>query len=1318
MFRKTKNQIYENKNIPVFERVNLLIYILIFLLSINIVNSATYYVDAARPDDAGDGTSWNTAKQSITAGISLLLAGDTLKIRSGTYNEAFFITTSGTPGNPIKIETDDGNGNPGNVIIQNGAVTLHEDQSLVIFDEADYIIFDGRQENGFTLISSINHRFSMRLHAYPDGDAMNVTVRYVSFTGSVISTGPRDRSAFRSYGYNNPVIEHCIFQNVSNTQFILQIASNSGSNDPSPSRGGIVRYNKITGVTSDGYSAIDIKRHDGAKVYNNYLYSIIGAGDGSTVIRTRQGHDNKFFNNIVWIKSGETIRNFFQWRGMSTGDGSANRNEFYSNTLILDGTLSDGVMHASDQSDNNKCFNNLVIGNIDRFVCTWGGGETGSGNEVYNNVVTGTLNNWFETFAIQSDFSITSGGISGQGTSFINLNGNIPSPYWDLSASTDGTSSDLAFDYDGNPRSNPPDVGAFEFSASPPPAACDDGIDNDGDSLIDYDEDPGCLNASDDDEYNSHNATIYLYEDWENGTPSASWPYKDAPDSCPGTEWNGWDPGLASYCWAHPEWVQAGLSSLNAYSGNRSFFIYRAAGFAASPDIRKSFITPYPSKIHIRFYLYLNSNFINFSTPVGRFPGYHFIFTNSALSRTGMRIDMASAVEYGNLVCGKGAGGIPDDQPYIFFQLQDYDYNWMGGSFPNGCFNLFEHIDEWISVEFMFDTNNDTASIWVDGLLVYTAVGRITDPDFRLIQISNYMSDEDGPGFDTSYYIDDIVISDSYIGPLSTTPDIIPPIRSNSHPTDILTAGTTQTIISLTTDESATCRYETTPGIDYSSMVNTFTSTGSTSHSETITGLTNGNSYTYYIRCQDTSGNSNQNDYLITFDIDADSTPPVISNGTPLGILPIGTIQTTMTLITDESATCHYETTPGVDYSSMSNIFTTTGSTSHSQNITGLINGNSYSYYIRCQDTSGNSNQNDSLITFDVGEDVSSPVISNGFPSAELPIGTTQTSMSVTTDENSTCRYSNVNDTLYSNMSGEMTSIDNINHLSLLTNLQDGSSYTFYIRCIDEYSNANAEDYIVSFNIGESSSSSSSTSSGGSSSSGSSGGGSSSSSSSTSSSSGGSTPIIINHTTDNSIITDDGEVNENACIPNLDTSQWSECENNLQKRTINDIKGCLDDKLETRLCQENKDESEILRLNAKNIILNKIKDRRYKTQLDEYEYNGYFKTSEPVDTRSFLVIDENTNTFYVGRQVDSDNGTYYYSMELVDERTILEMQQEGLVKTDNSDSENSFMDRVKDSPSYPVFIGIIIFMIIITIISFLIFKRKRKVEGDEEIKYG
>jgi len=50
------------------------------------------YVNAARPDDTGDGTSWETAKKTIQAGINVVDVGGTVNVAAGTYNENVQIT--------------------------------------------------------------------------------------------------------------------------------------------------------------------------------------------------------------------------------------------------------------------------------------------------------------------------------------------------------------------------------------------------------------------------------------------------------------------------------------------------------------------------------------------------------------------------------------------------------------------------------------------------------------------------------------------------------------------------------------------------------------------------------------------------------------------------------------------------------------------------------------------------------------------------------------------------------------------------------------------------------------------------------------------------------------------------------------------------------------------------------------------------------------------------------------------------------------------------------------------------------------------------
>jgi hypothetical protein len=134
-----------------------------------------------------------------------------------------------------------------------------------------------------------------------------------------------------------------------------------------------------------------------------------------------------------------------------------------------------------------------------------------------------------------------------------------------------------------------------------------------------------------------------------------------------------------------------------------------------------------------------------------------------------------------------------------------------------------------------------------------------------------------------------------------------------------------------------------------------------------MTGLANG-TYQFRVYANDTSGNMNisatrQN--MVSYSA-PDTSPPGRSGGSPSGTLPAGTTSTTISLTTNESATCRYSTNSGISYPSMANTFSTTGGTSHSQLISGLQNSTSYNYYVKCNDTSGNYNLDDYTISFSV----------------------------------------------------------------------------------------------------------------------------------------------------------------------------------------------------------------------------------------------------------------------------------------------------------------------------------------------------------------
>ncbi len=91
---------------------------------------------------------------------------------------------------------------------------------------------------------------------------------------------------------------------------------------------------------------------------------------------------------------------------------------------------------------------------------------------------------------------------------------------------------------------------------------------------------------------------------------------------------------------------------------------------------------------------------------------------------------------------------------------------------------------------------------------------------------------------------------------------------SNPQPTNNsqLAFGTTNTTLGVSTNINANCKYSTSLELDFSQMI-FFSTTGGTSHSSTIIGLTNGGNYDYYIKCNDTATSNVTYDYYIHFNV-------------------------------------------------------------------------------------------------------------------------------------------------------------------------------------------------------------------------------------------------------------------------------------------------------------------------------------------------------------------------------------------------------------------------------------------------------------------
>jgi len=309
-------------------------------------------------------------------------------------------------------------------------------------------------------------------------------------------------------------------------------------------------------------------------------------------------------------------------------------------------------------------------------------------------------------------------------------------------------------------------------------------------------------------------------------------------------------------------------------------------------------------------------------------------------------------------------------------------------------------------------------------------------------------------------------------------PEEVPPVISNLYPTGTLPAGTTETQLSVSTNEAAYCRYATVAGTVYNSMTKSFSyDKAKLSHTINVVGLVDNRVYEYFVRCRDLDGNRNTSDVIIRFGVggvsylpstpqNQDITPPYRYKGYPDEDMPYTTKSTLMTLNTDEKAVCRYDTISGISYGQMK-IFDSTNDLLHTTQISGFNEGETYKYYVKCADIYNNINTDEYVISFKVEapEDVAPPVITVVYPYGDLTYGTTEVQLGIQTNESATCRYATEQGVAYSSMKKSFTKQEANYHTAKVTGLQNGVSYSFFIRCRDTEGNANTGDIMIRFRV-------------------------------------------------------------------------------------------------------------------------------------------------------------------------------------------------------------------------------------------------------------
>jgi chitodextrinase len=282
--------------------------------------------------------------------------------------------------------------------------------------------------------------------------------------------------------------------------------------------------------------------------------------------------------------------------------------------------------------------------------------------------------------------------------------------------------------------------------------------------------------------------------------------------------------------------------------------------------------------------------------------------------------------------------------------------------------------------------------------------------------------------------------------------DTTPPTRSNASPTGELASGTTETTLSLTTNESATCKYGTVEGIAYNNIANTFSTKGGTSHAATVTGIDeDGQSYDYYCRCKDDAENVNTDDYVISFSVAEgwSNSPPVLD---AIGDKTVNEGEAVIFNITaadpDGDTPLYFtaETLPtGAGFNTETQLFGWTP---------GNDQAGSYEVTFTVSDGELSNSETITITVMDVG--TTTPVISNVQSTNSTSFSAT---ISWTTDEPATSQVEYGLTTNYGSQTREGTNLTT-SHSVNLTGLSSNTTYHYRVKSKDSSNNeAISSDY-------------------------------------------------------------------------------------------------------------------------------------------------------------------------------------------------------------------------------------------------------------------
>jgi parallel beta-helix repeat protein len=340
-----------------------------------LAEAATYYV-AQNGNDGRSCTqaqSASTPKLTVNNGVSCLHAGDTLLVRGGTYDEALIDNIpSGTSwASPVRIAAF-----PGETVWMSPTSSMYV---VYLANVEHYIELDGINMNATNVADGV-----VKIEGWSGGNAHHIRVKNAELVGSpnassqlVIVTASvanivggnefinltvhRGCCSDFNHGFyvqsSNNLIDSCRIFDISGAG--VQIYNGYGvSPDGNVVRNNVIHDGRSTGTGQRGWGIITAGG-TGNRLYNNIVYNIRNAADGSAGIYVYAGTGTGVYNNTVYGASGYGIV-----VEPSASDTTITNNISYSNARGDYRDSGAGTKGSTNLTGTNPLFVNPSAGNF------------------------------------------------------------------------------------------------------------------------------------------------------------------------------------------------------------------------------------------------------------------------------------------------------------------------------------------------------------------------------------------------------------------------------------------------------------------------------------------------------------------------------------------------------------------------------------------------------------------------------------------------------------------------------------------------------------------------------------------------------------------------------------------------------------------------------------------------------------------------------------------------------------------------------------------------------------------------------------------